>query len=401
VIVLENVLEWTTWGPLGPNKRPDPSKLGRYFRAFLGRLSDIGYVVDYQELVAADYGAPTTRRRLCLIARCDRGAIVWPEATHGAGCAAPWQPAASIIDWSIPARSIFGRKKPLVEATLARIARGIQRYVIEANEPFIIPVTHQGDTRVHSICEPMRTITAAHRGEYAYVEPFIVRHGHYSKKTGAGLRLGCGAGVFRGQPLRLPLATVCATNDKHLVVPYVMKTYGGGKKAGPGVAADRPIGTVTARDHHALVTSFLTKYYGTSTGSSLRQPVPTILSGGGKGGHHLAEVRAFLVKYYSAGGRGQAQSMRDPMHTIPTHDRFGLVEVLGQPWQIVDIGMRMLEPHELFAAQGFPDTYQIAPTYKGKPLTRTAQIHCAGNAVPPPMAAALIRANMIDAARAA
>jgi DNA (cytosine-5)-methyltransferase 1 len=262
----------------------------------------------------------------------------------------------------------------------------VQRYVLEAAEPFIIPLTHQGDVRVHGVGEPLRTITGAHRGELAIVEPFIVRHGHYSTKTGAGLVEGAGAGTFRGQPLRTPLATVCATNDKHLVAPVVIKHYGGVV----GHRVDRALGTVTGKDHHALAAAFLSKLYGTSTGSPADAPVPTVTGQGG----HLAEVRAFLMKYHGGRAAPRVHDLFDPLRTVDTANRFALVVVHGEVYQIVDIGMRMLQPHELFGAQGFPDDYEIAPDYNGKPLTKTAQTRLAGNSVCPPQAAAVVGANL-------
>ena len=220
VIVVENVEEWATWGPLGPDGRPRADKLGRTFRSWCAKLSDLGYSLDFQSLVAADYGTPTLRRRLFLVARRDHAPIVWPAPTHGPG-RSPYHTAAECIRWDIPCPSIFDRDRPLAEATLRRIAAGIARYVLRGH-PFILPLTHQGDVRVHGLDEPVRTITGAHRGELALCSPFIVRHGHYSTITGAGLEPGCGAGTFRGQSLERPLSTVCATEDKHLVVPIIL-----------------------------------------------------------------------------------------------------------------------------------------------------------------------------------
>lgn len=442
VIFLENVEEFQTWGPLGEDGRPDPEKMGETFREWLAALVDLGYRVEHRVLVAADYGTPTTRKRLFLIARCDGAPIVWPAPTHGKGRGTAHRPAAEIIDWSLPCPSIFDRTRPLAPATLKRIAAGIQRYVIGAAEPFILPVTHQGDSRVHGIGEPLRTITGANRGELALarpffvgaggpayagkpgdvgrplgtvvgenhraiVEPFIVRHGHYSTITGAGLREGCGAGTFRGQQLGIPLATVCATNDKHLVAPIVTKHYGGanGHQA-VGHPVTGTLGTITAQDHHAVTAAFITKYYNTSTGSSLADPLPTVTAGGGRGGGHLAEVRALLERFAAGvhGGGGQNADLFDPLHTVTAKARFGLVTIHGETYQIADIGMRMLQPHELFAAQGFPADYDICPDFNGKPMTKTAQTELAGNSVCPQVAAALVAANMggaPDARRAA
>jgi len=435
IICLENVEEFQTWGPLGDDDRPDPARAGETFREWLAELRGLGYVVEYKLLVAADYGTPTTRKRFFLVARRDGAPIVWPEATHGAGRPIAWRPAAEIVDWSLPCPSIFDRKRPLAEATMNRIATGIRRYVIEAANPFIIPVKSWGGggNGPRSITEPMRTVTTSKRGEFAVVEPFVVRHGHYSTKTGAGLREGCGAGTFRGQRLDDPLATVCATNDKHLVAPIITKHYGG--VFGHGV--ERTIGTVTGKDHHALTAAlvvkqnfgskpcqgadqplhtvttqhnkfaltaaWLLKYYGTSTGAQMGVPLPTVTTGGDRGGGHLAEVRAFLTKFYSAAGNPASQNMElvDPLHTVTAKARFGLVMVHGEAYQIVDIGMRMLQPHELFAAQGFPDDYDIAPWFNGKPLTKTDQTQLAGNSVCPQVAEALIAANARQAPRLA
>jgi DNA (cytosine-5)-methyltransferase 1 len=412
IIILENVEEFESWGPLLASGQPDPERLGRTFRNWVGQLKGCGYEVEWRSIVAADYGAPTTRKRLFLIARRDGKPIVWPEPTHGAERPQPWRAAAEIIDWSLPCPSIFLSKKqgralgvnrPLKPATLRRIAVGIQRYVINAAEPFLIPTTHQGDSRVYGIGEPLRTITGANRGEMALIEPFIVRHGHYSTITGAGLREGCGAGIFRGQQLDRPIATICATNDKHLVVPIITKHYGGlhGHQA-YGYPASRPLGSITSRDSHALTAAWLMKYHGgdrgATRGQALDVPLRTI-----DASNRFAAVSAFLVKWYGNGGspNSQQQSLRSPLHTITSKARFGLVMVNGQEYQITDIGMRMLQPHELFAGQGFPDDYQIAPDFNGKPLTKTMQTELCGNSVSPHPAEALVAANTRGASRAA
>jgi DNA (cytosine-5)-methyltransferase 1 len=411
VICLENVPEFEDWGPLLSDDRPCPRRRGRTFRAFVSKLRARGYAVEWRCLVAADYGAPTTRRRLFLVARCDGQPIAWPAPTHGTGRAA-WRTAAEIIDWSLPCPSIFERRRPLAEATLRRIAAGLRRYVIDCAQPFIVPVTHPRDVRVHGLDEPLRTVTAANRGELALVTPFVASHygnsvgrsvlapvptvtaggqGHSALiaptlvQTGYGERPGQRP---RAPGLGVPLGTV-VTDQKHaLVAAFLTKHFGG--VVGHGV--DRPASTVTARDHHALTTAWLTKFYGTSTGAAAGAPVPTVTAGGGHGGGHLAEVRAFLVKYYGA-TVGQQQSLFDPLHTVTTVARFGLVMVHGEPYEIADIGMRMLSPRELFAAQGFPPDYAIAPEFRGRTLTKTSQIELAGNSVCPPVAQALIAAQ--------
>ena len=310
IIMLENVPEFSTWGPLGVDGRPCPKRQGRTFKLWLSKLRKLGYAVEWRELVAADYGAPTTRKRLFLIARCDGAPIVWPEATHGKGRANARRPAAECIDWSVPVRSIFGRKKPLAEKTLARIAAGIRRYVVETAVPFIVK-HHGGDAE------------------------------------------------FRGQGLDTPFVSA-----------FITKHFGGVV----GHEMERPFGAVTTRDHHSLTTAKL------APANESRAP----------------EVRSFLVKYYEASGNtgSQQQELLSPLHTVTTRARFGLVTVAGVDYEIVDIGMRMLTPGELFAAQGFPGTYAIDARVGKKRLTKTAQIALAGNSVCPPLARALVEANL-------
>jgi len=379
VICLENVEEFESWGPLNADETPDKKRAGQTFRAFVRKLERYGYKVEWRSLVAADYGAPTTRRRLFLVARCDGHPIVWPEPTHGKGRSKPWRTAAEIIDWSLPVKSIFSRKKPLAEATQRRIFEGLRRYLLDAATPFIVPITHSaGGVRVHGIEEPLRTVTCAHRGEFALVAPLVT-----PVKTHGG-------GGNDARQLDLPLRTVTASKrgEFALVSAFIAKHYGGVV----GHAAARPLGTVTGTDHHAVVAAWLTKFYGTAkAGADVRRPAPTVTANS-RGGGHLAEVRAFLVGYYKEGGSRQ-QSLLDPLHTITAKARFGLVTIEGQDYQIVDIGMRMLAPGELFGAQGFPLDYQIAPSFNGKPLTKTAQIACAGNSVPPALAEAVVGAQ--------
>ncbi len=379
VIAMENVEEFADWGPLDENDMPDKARAGKTFRAFCAKLRSYGYVVEHRILVAADYGAPTTRRRLFLIARCDGVPIAWPEPTRtktGTGARA-WRTAAECIDWTIPAPSIFDRGKRLAEATERRIAAGIFRYVIGAARPFIVPLTHQGGDRVHSLDDPMRTVTAAHRGELALVAPTLVQ-------TGYGEREGQAP---RALDLHRPLGTVVAGGAKHaLVAAFLTKHYGGVV----GHEVTRPIGTVTATDHHSLSTAWLMRYNATGTGSDVREPVPTVTTR-----DRFAEVRAFLIAYYG-GERAEerAADLASPLRTVTTARRFGLVTVEGVDYEIGDIGMRMLAPRELFRAQGFGDHYIIAPPFNGKPMTKTEQIAKCGNSVAPPVAEAITRANV-------
>lgn len=447
VIILENVEEFKTWGPVIPMRDkqtgrimkidgtvaqknevvpleqaimiPDPNKKGHTFKSFVNALKRQGYQVGTRELKACDYGAPTIRKRLFLIARRDGKQIFWPEPTHGDpksldvinGKLKPWRTAAECIDWSLPCPSIFERKKDLAENTMRRIARGIQRFVIDNPDPFIIKVNHKSlDFRGQSIGDPLQTITA--KNGWGIVTPYIARIG----QTGfGGDRLqyevndplttvttkaehllvaptliqyhGEQSGSeVRGQDLKRPLMVVDASPRYALVASFLAKHYGG-NYTGPGANLNDPASSVTTVDHNALVTSHLIKMKGTNIGHQVNEPIQTITAGG----LHFGEVRAFLMKYY---GTGEGQSLNEPMHTVTTKDRFGLVTIHGQDYQIVDIGMRMLEPHELFAANGFPKDYIIDRDCDGKKYPKSAQVARCGNAVPPAFAEALVRANL-------
>ncbi|WP_339273538.1 DNA cytosine methyltransferase [Paenibacillus sp. FSL W8-0426] len=453
VIMLENVEEFTTWGPLTADGYPDKKQKGRTFRTFVNALRRQGYKVEWKELRACDYGAPTIRKRLFMVARRDGKPIVWPEPTHGAsdspevkaGKRLPWRTAAEIIDWSIPCPSIFERKKPLAENTMRRIARGMQKFVIDNPEPFVMRVNFSGSNHHYcdSVKEPLKTITA--KNGWGLVTPYIARIG----QTGyAGDRLqykatdplttittkaehllvtpvlGVNTSGHPGSPPDEPLRTVTTGNQHMLISPALIQMgYGdpegrrvldlekplgtvtaggnkfaltaaflakhyGGNYTGAGVSLDEPLHTVTTVDHNALVTSHLVKMRGTNTGQPITDPLQTITAGG----LHFGEVRAFLLKYYGSADNGQ--TLDQPLHTVTTKDRFGLVTIKGVEYQIVDIGMRMLEPHELFAAQGFPSNYVIAEDANGQKYSKSAQVARCGNAVPPPFAQALVRANL-------
>ncbi|MDG9926152.1 MULTISPECIES: DNA cytosine methyltransferase [unclassified Pseudomonas] len=388
VIMLENVEEFVTWGPLADG-RPCPKNKGRTFNSFVNALRRHGYQVEWRELRANQYGAATIRKRLFLIARCDGQPIVWPSPSHLAASSAevkakqaqPQHLAADIIDWSLPCPSIFNRKRPLAEATMRRIARGIQRYVIESAEPFIVSYygTKNGkDLRSLSVDQPLRTQTTENR--FAVVAPVITKF-----RTND-----------RGTSVEEPLPTVTANSyikrpggaaPIGLVAAFLAKHYGGNYK-GPGAPMTDPAPTVTTVDHNALVTSHLLKLRNNCDGQDMREPMHTLTTGG-----HFGEVRAFLLKYYE---HGCGQSLDDPLHTITTKDRLGLVMVKGEPYQIVDIGMRMLEPHELYAAQGFPADYIHDRTLTNPKLSKSSQVRMCGNSVCPPVAAALVRANLVE-----
>lgn len=333
VIMLENVEEFQDWGPLSRESGlPRRDKKGLTYRRWLRELEKAGYTVEAKMMRACDYGAPTTRRRLFVIARCDGQPIVWPKPTHGEGRGLePYRTAGECIDWTLACPSIFTRERPLAEATMRRIARGIFKYVLEAEHPYIVP-TPDGSAA-----------------------PWL-------NNTRNGERQGQAPRV---RSLQEPAPTVTAVGSQGaLVSAFLAKHYGGHE--GPGSSLGRAIDTITAQDHHGLVTA--------SLGRADEGP----------------NVRAFLMKYY---GQGIGQSCDEPAHTLTAKARLGLVTVAGQEYRITDIGMRMLQPRELYRAQGFGDDYVIDPIFNGKPLTKTVQTRLVGNSVAPPVAAAMVAAN--------
>jgi DNA (cytosine-5)-methyltransferase 1 len=420
VIIIENVEEFKTWGPVRKG-RPVKSKKGQTYEQWKSQLESLGYIVESRELRACDYGAPTIRKRLFIVARCDGRPIVWPEPTHGdpesdevkSGKLKPWRTAAEIIDWSIPCPSIFERKKPLAENTLRRIARGIQRFVIDNPKPFIIKVNHHGEQfRGQELDEPLQTVTA--KNGWGIVTPVLgvntTRHpgsspkdplrtvttgGHHMLITPHITKFRGGA---TGHPVTDPLHTVTsgagasrpagAAHALGMVAAFLTQ-YHSYDDSARGQTMNRPLLTQDTSNRYGLVTSHLIKLRGTcQDGQSVTEPMPTITAGG----LHVGEVRAFLLKYYGSTDNGQ--QLDEPLHTITTKDRFGLVTIEGVDYQIVDIGMRMLEPHELFAAQGFPANYIIDVDADGVRYPKSAQVARCGNAVPPPFAEALVRANL-------
>ncbi|MGD9645684.1 MAG: DNA cytosine methyltransferase [Pirellulales bacterium] len=463
VIILENVREFADWGPLVPRwecrcgwkgtegqttlKRtgksrkarrrcprcdslriektgdiPDPTRKGMTFNLFKNRLRGFGYEVEWRNINAADYGAPTHRRRLFLIARCDGAPIVWPEPTHGdpkklddlplfhpfTQRLKPWRTAAECIDWSIECPSIFNRKKPLAEKTLRRIAFGIKRYVLDAGTPFVVPMCHSGDRNGSGLDEPMPTVTTAKRGEHAIVTPILAATNHGD------------SGGRRAYPLDEPLRTVQASarGSEAIICPTLIQTsYGERKGQAPRVLdLHEPLGTVVAGGQkHSLVAAYIAKHFGGMVGVEADTPLPTTTERGTQnqlvaanlvhmnhgekqwnslaeplrtvtGGNHAALVYSFLVRYF---GTAIGQHLTEPLFTITGKDRFGLVTVTiaGELYMIVDIGMRMLTPRELARAQGFPDTYALTGT-------KTNQVAKIGNSVCPQVVEALVRANV-------
>lgn len=337
VIMLENVEEFKTWGPLNRGHHPIRAKQGDTFRQFVKQLNELGYEVQFRELVAADYGAPTKRKRFFMIARCDGVPIMWPKPTHApadseevkAGLLKPYVGAYTQLDFSLPCPSIFDTSeeikekygiravRPLAPKTMQRIARGLKKFVLDNPEPFII----QGN-------------------QQCFISPTLIQ---YHSETNSD--------EVRGQGIENPIMTVDSSN------------------------------------RYGLVTSFLSKFYKTGIGQDEREPLHTVTTSAG----HFGEVRAFLIKYY---GEGTGQDIEQPLDTVTSRDRFGLVTIQGVEYQIVDIGLRMLEPKELYGCQGFPDDYIIDHDNTGKTYSRSEQVKRCGNAVCPPIPAAMVRSNL-------
>ena len=433
VIILENVEEFKTWGPLNRGHRPIKSKQGQTYRKFIHQLERLGYEVQTKELVAADYGAPTIRKRFFMIARCDGEPIIWPEPTHApadseavkVGLLKPYVGAYTQLDFSLPCPSIFDTAeeikerygiravRPLAPKTMERIARGLKKFVIDNPEPFIIQCNHGGERRPQDTREPMPTITGKHG--FGIVEPKIapiIDKAYGGNYQGNGSRvdepldtittvdhnrlveakltpyLGRNTTNHPGGSCEEPIHTITTGNQQCLISPTLIQYHPETTKDEVrGQKITDPIMTVDGSNRYGLVTSFLSKFYKSGIGQDVREPLHTVTTSAG----HFGEVRAFLIKYY---GQGIGQDVKEPLDTIPTHDRFGLVTIRGVDYRIVDIGLRMLEPKELYGCQGFPDDYIIDRDYTGKPYRRTEQVKRCGNAVCPPLPAALVRANL-------
>lgn len=397
VIMLENVEEFKTWGPLNRGHRPIKAKQGMTFRKFVSQLEALGYAVEYRELVAADYGAPTMRKRFFLIVRRDGRPIVWPEPTHApagspeaaAGLRKPYIGAYTQIDFSLPCPSIFDtaeeiREKygiravrPLAGKTMERIARGMKKFVLDNPEPFIIPVGYgerKGQQpRLHGVMNPLPAVVGS--GKHCLVAPVLIQYHSETAKD-----------EVRGQVIVDPVMTVDGSNRYGLVTSFLHKYYDGGYK-GAGDDIKNPLPTVTAVDHNSICAATLIQMNNHCDGRDIGQPLPTITAGDG----HFAEVRAFLIKYY---GQDTGQDIKEPLGTVTAQDRFGLVTIQGVDYQIADIGLRMLEPRELYGCQGFPEDYIIDRDYSWKSYPRSEQVRRCGNAVCPPVPAALVRANL-------
>ena len=501
VIILENVEEFQTWGPVRRG-HPVKSKTGQTFRQWLGQLEALGYTVEWRELVAADYGAPTTRKRFFLIARSDGRPIVWPKPTHApadspearAGTKKPWRSAAEIIDWNLPTPSIFATKeeirerygvaavRPLARNTMRRVARGVDKFVIRSASPFLVIVNHAGEFRGQGLAEPLQTITAKHG--YGVASPVMAPLTMHNNQNAVGTSItdpvntitGTGAGGHqmlitptlaaigqtgggdrcrsmeepthtqvskaeecvvcpamiqyhteqtervRGQGVTDPIMTIDASNRYGLAAATLTKYYNGDHNqdaAAPlhtittrdregltvanlskfyggvvGAAASDPLPTVTAVDHNALQTAHMVKMKGTNLGGQAQDPLQTITAGGG----HHGVVTTRIAKAEPGADLQNWPKIRAALNEFCDYhleDTEVILFSIGGAWYFMaDIGLRMLTPRELYRANGFPDDYKIDRDYTGKEYGKTKQVARCGNAVPPPFATALVRANL-------
>lgn len=425
---------------------PDKRRAGSTWRQFEAELRALGYVVEWRILRACDFGAGTSRERLFMVARRDGQPIRWPEPTHGPGRAHPYVTAADCIDWSVPCPSIFTRRKPLADATCRRIAKGVHRYVLGSAQPFIVQCANASANGIASSSEPLGVVTAWPKGgAHAVVAPTLVQAAH-GEGSGATKRRGSGAHdpqqpigtvhagggsfalaaahlvKFRGQSdgadVQDPLPTITsgagaarpagAAHAMGVLTAFLELAHGGGENGNPARArgAHEPVSTIsTTGSQQRLVTAHMAKLRGTSSAADVADPLATVSAGGE---HHAVvectlspeheagalRVAAFLMRYHSTGG--QHAELGEPITTVTTKDRLALVTVTlhGTPYVIVDIGLRMLRPHELYRAQGFPPGYIIDRTADGSPLSISASVRMVGNSVSPPPLAAIARANL-------
>jgi len=413
VIMLENVEEFQDWGPLTPDNKPCPRRKGMTFRRWKKQLEALGYRVELRELRACDYGAPTIRKRLFIVARCDGRRIVWPAPTHGPG-RKPYRTAGECIDWSLSCPSIFERKRPLAENTMKRIARGIKKFVLDNPRPFIVRCNHGGDEfRGQGIDAPMNTITSSYDAN-GIVTPCLARLGQTGGRgnyvndihdplptvTSKAEHMLCAPllskyhgtthGESRCRQTTEPMATVDTSNRQAVVAAFLAKHYGGHET--PGGQCELPLSTVTAQDHHALVAGHLLNLKGSDRRHrGLDEPAPTICANG----THAGLVAALMAPYYGSGSGETGRDLFDPAPTVTSKDRLQLVtvDIDGETYVLTDIGMRMLQPRELFLAQGFPPDYKIEIEVDGRRLSKAGQVKMCGNSVPPCMPAAMITAN--------
>lgn len=461
VIILENVEEFQTWGPVRRGK-PVKSRKGETFRKFVFQLQNLGYAVEWRELVAADYGAPTTRKRFFLIARCDGKPIVWPRPTHAprdsaavrSGELQPWRSAAEIIDWTLPCPSIFDSKeeikekyglmavRPLKPNTMRRIIRGVDKFTIKSGSPFIVQCNHAGTGHMKSPDEPLGTVLARHtegvvtpclmaigqtkggdrsrsvqkpthtqvsKAEECVLAPSLIQyHTEQSDRVRAsgledpintidasnryGLSAACLVEYFgNGNPLDVsaPMHTITAKDREAVTLASLCKFYGGVI----GTEISKPLPTITSIDHNAVSAAHICKFKGQDIGQRLTTPLHTITASAGE----FATVEVIVTKYRADEDIRHWPKIRQLLNEYCGYnleeDEVILLRLYGAWWFIADIGLRMLTPRELYSANGFPLDYIIDRDYLGNRYVKSDQVARCGNAVPPPFAAALVRAN--------
>lgn len=393
VIMLENVAEFKTWGPVRKGK-PVRKKAGQTFQKFIKQLSELGYEIDYRELTAADYGAPTSRKRFVLCARCDGEPIVWPEPTHGqrdseavkSGRLKPWRSAAEIIDWTIPGYSIFASKaeikekygvqavRPLADNTMRRIIRGVDKFTIRSGKPFIVDCNHGGAGHTRPVNEPINTLTRKYTGGIAAAS-LIQYHTEQSENA-------------RVSGLNAPINTVDASNRYGLAAANLVEYYGKGVPLG----VTEPMRTATTHDREALTLAHVAEFKGADIGQSVERPLRTITASAGEFG----VCRTVLAR--AAGDLHYWPQIRELLNKFCGYklksDEVLLLIIGGAAYYIADITLRMLTPRELYNAMGFPPDYIIDRDYQGKPYPKSQQVARCGNAVCPPIAAAMVEANL-------
>ena len=470
VIMLENVEEFQTWGPVRKGK-PVKKLTGKTFHKWLSQLQNLGYAVEWREMVAADYGAPTTRKRFFLIARCDGLPITWPEPTHApadsqevkAGKKKPWRSAAEIIDWTLPCPSIFDTReqvrekhglnaqRPLRPNTMRRVTRGVDKFVIKSGNPFLVIVNHAGEFRGQSLGDPLQTITAKHG--YGVANPVMAPLTMHNNENAVGTAItdpvntitGSGAGGHqmlitttlaaigqtsggdRGRSVSEPTHTQVSKAEECVVCPTMIQYHTEQSEHVRGQAVTDPIMTIDASNRYGIAAATLTKYYntcqhgqdvneplhtimakdregvtlaslvkmkGTNLGGPATEPVQTITAGGGHHGVVTTEVAA-ATPGADLRNWPKIRAALNEYCGYRLEDNEVILFLIGGAWYFMaDIGLRMLTPHELYRANGFPDDYKIDRDYLGNVYGKSKQVARCGNAVPPPFATALVRANL-------
>lgn len=434
LMITENVEEFQTWGPVRKGK-PVKRKAGQTFRRWVEQLRALGYAVEWRVLNAADYGAPTTRKRLVIIARCDGLPIVWPERTHAprgseevrSGRCKPWRSAAEIIDWSLPCPSIFDGKaeilakhglkavRPLADNTLRRVIRGVDKFTIRSGRPFLMDCNHSGGGHIAGIDGPVGTITrkcttgvaAAQLIQYHTEQTENVRAAGLTEPVNtvdASNRYGfVSAGLVEyygnGNPLDLrePMHTA-TSHDREALTAAIMQPFHAGGYHGRGNSPEEPVNTITSSGGQSLVCSHIAEFKGQDIGQAAHAPLRTITASAGE----FAAVHTIVVRYAPGVALGHWPEVRALLnrycgYTLADNEVL-LLGIEGRWYFIADIGLRMLSPRELYRAMGFPEDYRIDRDYTGKPYPKTEQVARCGNAVCPPMAAAVVRANRQDIA---